>query len=59
MKVSEGLDWSTKPVVGQVQAQDADEGLNSVLYYSSILIYTIHVNIIHYQFTIIKFSLYT
>ena len=34
--MSEDIDWTRKPVIGQVEAVDADTELNAILYYSII-----------------------
>jgi hypothetical protein len=34
--VSEDIDWTRKPVIGKVEAVDADLDLNALLYYSII-----------------------
>jgi hypothetical protein len=35
-QVSEDIDWTRKPVIGKVEAVDADLDLNALLYYSII-----------------------
>ncbi len=35
-QVSEDIDWTRKPVIGRVEAMDADTDLNALLYYSII-----------------------
>ena len=34
IKVSEDIDWTIRPTIGRVYAEDADEGLNSIVHYS-------------------------
>jgi len=36
LQVSEDIDWTRKPVIGKVEAVDADLELNALLYFSII-----------------------